>query len=135
MPEEYTWLSLVFMKYGFGKIDIDEVLEGIDKNIKQNNETIQHSIKPFIPLYGRLRSVLEETKDEEETGEELIPFETPKSLKDIGTIDVKKIEEHAQKNKYLRTIRKCDKTLLTQKLQILRDICDLSNAEQKMIQE
>ena len=135
MPEDYTWLSLIFMKYGFGKTDIDELLENIDNIIKQNNETIQRLIKPFIPLYGRLRSVLEETKNEEEKSQDIVPFEGPKSLKEIGNIDVKKIEELAQKNKHLRILKNCDKTILEQKLQILRDICNLSNSGQKMIEE
>lgn len=95
---------------------------------------MQRLIRPFIPLYGRLRSVLEETKDEEEISKDIVPFEGPKSLKEIGTIDVKKIEEIAQKNKYLRTLKNCDKSILEQKLQILRDICDLSNSGQKKIE-
>lgn len=135
MPEGYTWLSLVFMKYGFGKTNIDEFLKDIEKIIHQNNETIQRLIKPFIPLYGRLRSVLEETKNEEEKSQDIIPFQWPKDLKDIGKIDVEEIEKHAQKNKYLRILRNCDKTILEQKLQVFRDICDLSKSWQKMIEE
>ena len=135
LETEYVRLSLVFMKYGLGKIDIDGFVKDIDKIINQNNEEIQRLIKPFIPLYGRLRSVLEETKIEEEKSQDIIPFQGPKDLKDIGKIDVEEIEKHAQKNKHLRILKNCDKTILEQKLQILRDICDLSNSGQKMIEE
>lgn len=51
------------MQYGYGHIDIDKLMELIGNIIKKNNETIQEALKDFIPLYERLRSVLEKTHE------------------------------------------------------------------------
>jgi hypothetical protein len=129
-PNENIWDSLLFMKYGFNEIDIGESQLGIRQIIARNNEKIQHSLKPFIPLYTFLRSALEETKEDSSSlSNNIIPCDEAIQVKDKDwTKKITEIQKYNQKNQHLRVLRDADPQELEKRLQVLRDICTFTGS-------
>jgi hypothetical protein len=104
-------------------------LSGLARNLKKNNETIQESLKEFVPLYNRLHVILQKTNEDVVKDEQLVLVEdSDKSLtlniKD--KIDVKSIADYSYQNDCIKILLKTNKTLLAQKLKPLKEICDIS---------
>ncbi|MCX6824712.1 MAG: hypothetical protein NTY80_00670 [candidate division SR1 bacterium] len=124
---EYISHGLLFIQYGFGQITIDAVLEGLQLIIKKNNEILQKYLESAIPLYTRLTEVLKKTNDDGGGNEELVILDPSASVVKVEKeLDIKTINELTLQNDCLKIILRTDKTVLEQKLQPLKDICDLS---------
>ncbi len=118
------------MQYGFGQISIDEMVDGFKEIIKRNNEFIQSSLQPFIPLYNWLRVVLQKTNDDEEISEQLVSANVSTDITEIkDDIDIKSIADYSYENNCLKVVLKTDKTVLEEKLRPLKKICDLSRMD------
>ena len=124
---EYRWHRLSFMQYGFGQITLDGILEWLKAVIKKNNEIIKGYVERAIPLYTRLTEVLKKANDDGEKNEELVILDPSASVVKVEKeLDIKTINELTLQNDCLKIILRTDKTVLEQKLQPLKDICDLS---------
>jgi hypothetical protein len=65
------------MQYGFGQINIDEVLSGLKLIGARNNAAIQDLLKDFIPLYSWLHAILQKTNEESIKDDQLVVVQNP----------------------------------------------------------
>lgn len=54
---------------------------------------------------------------------------------DITEKDIENIQSYTVQNDHLRILKNCDKKLLEEKLEVLKNICDMSKIQDNMISE
>lgn len=136
--EGYSWDSLLFMRYGFWQITLEEVREGLKKIIKRNKESVNRLIEPAIPMYNWLRQVLEKINNEKEEETQIVLFEEEDEdgiQRMPEKIKIQDINNFVYDNECLKALLKADPEVLEEKLKPLKELCDLSKAQGNLLTE
>lgn len=121
------------MRYGFGQIDINELVAGMETIITRNNEFINELIEPFIPLYTYLRMVLEKTNAPKDEKTQIVPFGSIPDIDDMSDdIKIKDINNYVCENDCLKILITTDTSLLEEKLKPLKEICAIYKTQKTL---
>lgn len=121
------------MRYGFGQIDINELVAGIKRIIDRKNQEINELIEPFIPIYKYLHMVLKETNAPQEEHVQIVPFESEDIDELPDFVKIKDIRDCVYDNDCLKILLKTDRSILEEKLMPLKEICNIQKGKKTLL--